>query len=190
MIQRVQTIYLFLTLLALVWLTLDSDVFTTKVSQEDQFEMTIHGNVYGVQKDLITTDALTLENEKILKSATGKVNLTKEMTGISTFYFPFFSITILMAMLATMTILSYKRLKRQIRLGRMLFVANFFVFIGALILYYLLRSSVGTMSENFTYSYELGFGFYCIALALAFSFLSNIGMRRDLRLIQSIDRIR
>ena len=46
MIQRVQSLYLLLTLGALIFLSIGTDVFVTEVAQKDQFDMISHGNVY------------------------------------------------------------------------------------------------------------------------------------------------
>ncbi|HLV42625.1 MAG TPA: DUF4293 family protein [Brumimicrobium sp.] len=190
MIQRVQSIYLLLTLIALIFLSIGTDVFVTKAKQKDQFEMVSHGNVYGVQKDLYIKGELSDKNVELLRMATGKIDFENTMEGIPTFYFPFYSITILLSMLATVVLLGYKNLRRQIKLGRILFVANFILFGVSIVLYNLLRSNTLPQSNEYTVSAQLGMGFYCIVIALAFSFLANIGIRRDLRLIKSIDRIR
>lgn len=190
MIQRVQSIYLLLTLAALIFLSVGTDVFVTKAKQENQFEMISHGNVYGVQKDVYIQGDLNDHNLELLRTATGKVDFVETMEGIPTFYFPFYSITILLSMLCVVVLLGYKNLKRQLKLGRILFVLNFILFGATIVLYNVLRSNTLPASEEYTVSAQLGFGFYCIVVALAFSFLANIGIRRDLRLIKSIDRIR
>ncbi|SRR5690554_1171769 len=190
MIQRVQSIYLLLTLVALIFLSIGTDVFVTKAQQNDQFEMISHGNVYGVQKDVYVKGELTEKNIELLKQATGKVDVIETMEGVPTYYFPFYSITILLSMLTTVVLLGYKNLKRQLKLGRMLFVLNFILFGVTIVLYNLLRSNTLPESNEYIVSAQLGLGFYCIVIALAFSFLANIGIRRDLRLIKSIDRIR
>ena len=190
MIQRVQSLYLLLTLVALIFLSIGTDVFVTKAKQKDQFEMVSHGNVYGVQKDIYIKGELSDQNVELLRNATGKIDFIETMEGIPTFYFPFYSITILLAMLTTVVLLGYKNLRRQIKLGRMLFVLNFLVFGVTIVLYNLLRSNTLPQSNDYAVSAQLGMGFYCIVIALAFSFLANIGIRRDLRLIKSIDRIR
>ena len=190
MIQRVQSLYLLLTLGALIFLSIGTDVFVTEVKQKDQFEIVSHGNVYGVQKDIYIKGELSEENIELLKTATGKVDEIGTIEGLPTFYFPFYSITILLAMLTTVVLLGFKNLRRQIKLGRMLFVLNFLLFGVSIVLYNLLRSNTLPQSSEYEVSAQLGFGFYCIIIALAFSFLANIGIRRDLRLIKSIDRIR
>src|SRR5690554_7651280 len=79
MIQRVQTLYLLLTLAALIFLTVGTDVFVTTLKQTDQFEIISHGNVYGVQKDVYIEGELTDENIEFLKAATDKIEFVETM---------------------------------------------------------------------------------------------------------------
>jgi hypothetical protein len=191
MIQRVQNLYLFLVLAALVTVTIGTDIFVTTISKEDTFELTTHANVYGVQRDISITGDLSQKDSDFVKRSIEKVDLpSSDLNEVPTFYFPFYSIGILLSMLTTMTILSFKRLKRQIKLGRALFIFNFLSFGTMLVLYYLLKTETADLGESYQVSNELGFGFYCVVIATAFSFLGNIGIRRDIKLIQSIDRIR
>jgi hypothetical protein len=190
MIQRVQSLYLILTLAALVVLTLGQDVFESTVIKADAFTLKTHANVFGVQKDIFVNGELNGEDEVFIKSALEKVDVPQETKEIPTFYFPFFSITILLSMLTVVILMGYKNLKRQLKLGRVLFVFNLLSFVVAVVFYYILQSQTSGLGENYNVNNTLGLGFYCIAIATAFSFLANIGIRRDLRLIQSIDRIR
>lgn len=191
MIQRVQNLYLFLTLVALVIVTIGSDVFVTTISKKESFELTTHANVYGVQRDITIEGELSPKDAEFVKKSIEKIEVpADDLKEIPTLYFPFYSIGILLSMLTAMTILSYKKLKRQIKLGRILFIFNFLSFGAVLVLYYLLRNETSDLGEAYKVSNQLGFGFYCIVIATAFSFLGNIGIRRDIKLIQSIDRIR
>ncbi|MGM0478105.1 MAG: DUF4293 family protein [Bacteroidota bacterium] len=191
MIQRVQNLYLILVFIALIILTIGTDVFVSNVAKPEAFSLTTHANVYGVQRDLLIEGNISDVSAEYIKSTTEQIAVPEaDMKGIPTFYFPFFSITILMCILTAATVLSYKKLKRQLRLGRLLFVLNFLGFGTMLVLYYLLRQETADLGDSYTVSHQLGFGFYCIVIATAFSFLANIGIRRDIKLIKSIDRIR
>ncbi len=191
MIQRVQNLYLILVFVALVILTIGTDVFVSTVTEPNAFTATTHANVYGVQRDLSIEGDVSEASAEYIKMTTEQVEVPSEnVRGIPTFYFPFFSITILMCIITAATVLSYRKLKRQLRLGRILFVINFIGFGTVLVLYYVLRQETAGLSDSFVTSYQLGVGFYCIVIATAFSFLANIGIRRDIKLIESIDRIR
>ncbi len=190
MIQRKQTLYLAITVIALTILTLGVDVFITTVNKKDQFELISHGNVYGVQKDLVITGELDQNTKNILKSATGKANIQETVKGIPTYYFPFYSIAIILTVLAVATLLSYKNLKRQHRLALVLFVLTLIIFVGSNILSYNLESNSATHIQDEVVRTQFALGFYCICTAVAFSFLAYRGVRRDLKLIRSIDRLR
>jgi hypothetical protein len=51
MIQRVQSIYLALVIVALIALTLGSNVFFYNIQQEDVIDLTLTVNVFGSQAD-------------------------------------------------------------------------------------------------------------------------------------------
>lgn len=190
MIQRVQSIYLILTLVALIFLSIGMDVFVTKVTEANQFEVISHGNVYGIQKDVYLKGEINDEVTAHIQQAIDKVEMMDTMENIPTFYFPFYAFTILLSMLTVVVLFGYKKLERQLKLGRLLFVLNFAMFVAVIVFYNLMKNNAFPYPEMYEISTELGFGFYCVVLALAFSFLANIGIGRDLRLIKSIDRIR
>lgn len=190
MIQRVQSFYLLLVLASFVILTLGTDVFTVVVKEKDQFEMTSHGNVYGVQKDIFLKGELTDKNLQSLRSTTEKVDIEKEMKGISTYSFPFYIITILLSLLTILVIMGYKNLNRQQHLSRLLFILNLILFGTSIVLYKSMENSVLAIFDEDKTAVQLGLGFYCIAIALAFSFLALLGIRRDVKIISSINRLR
>ncbi|MBW7868987.1 MAG: DUF4293 family protein [Brumimicrobium sp.] len=190
MIQRIQSVYLLLTLLFLIILSVGTSVYTAKIQKEGTFEMIVYSNVYGVQKDLTMQNSLDTKDTEILQDKMLTSELFNNMKSIPTFYFPFYSITILLSMLAIIVLLGYKKLARQLKFGRLLFILNFLSVVSVLILYTYFKKSVSIEGESVTNSIQLGFGFYCIILSLAFSFLANLGINRDLKLVKSIDRIR
>lgn len=190
MIQRKQNLYLIIVIAALAILTLGSDVFVTTVKKENQFEIINHGNVYGVQKDLVIKGRIEPGNKNKLMSATGRTSIKGSIKGIPTFYIPFYSITIILTVLAAATLFSYKNLKRQFRLMVFLMVFTLLLFVGANIMSYVLENNSVTHVEGEIVQSKLGMGFYCICVAGAFSFLAFRGIKRDLKLIKSIERLR
>jgi hypothetical protein len=166
-------------------------VFVTEVSKKGVFELRTTANSFGVQRAIVIQDELNNDDKTFIKKTIEKIEVPEEnLKEIVTFYFPFFSIGILLSLLASLTLFSFKKLERQIKFGRILFIFNFLVFGATLVLYYLLRKETTALSGDYTVSNQLGFGFYCIVIAVAFSFLANIGIRRDIKLLKSIDRIR
>src|SRR5690554_1695058 len=99
MIQRVQSIYLLLTLIALIFLSIGTDVFVMKAMQVDQFEVVSHGNVYGIQKDVYIKGEINEEIVSHIQQAINKVELIEVMENVPTFYFPFYTFSILLSML-------------------------------------------------------------------------------------------
>jgi len=160
MIQRVQTIYLFLTalltglsaILTLAYYKSGTiDVFEFKVYQItdiDSGQITIPGNVY-LQLGLI-------------------------------------AISLLLALFA---ISRYKNRKLQLKLGQF----NFLLLIALVLSTYfgvknLLNLSPLNDFENLQPVYW--FGFYSPVAALAFQFLANRGIKKDEKLVRSVERLR
>src|SRR5690554_317331 len=190
MIQRVQTLYLFLTLAALIAVSFGSDFLTAEVKVKDQYEVYSHVNLMGVQKDVTTKGELTEGNLHALRLALDKIDIEPEMKGISTYSFPFYIGTVLLSLLTLITILSYKKLKRQQTLARIVFVLNLTLFTGMVIASKTITSSVVPSVSAEDVVSQLGNGFYLICVALAFSFMALLGIRRDVKIISSLERLR
>ncbi len=94
--------------------------------------------------------------------------------------------TIALALLCFICIMSYKNLNRQYKLGRTIFLLYFVGVIGIVLLSFL---GDGLLSEAAT-KRELGLGFYLFIAGFPFTFLTNIGIKRDKRLLESLDRLR
>lgn len=190
MIQRVQTLYLLLTLIALVALSFGLDFLTVEAKVDNQYEVYSHGNVKGVQKDVILKGELTEENMHALRLAVDKADIEPQMMNVSTYSFPFYIGTILLSLLTISTILSYKKLKRQQQLARLVFVLNLIMFFVVVIASDRITSSVvpGISADQVVSKLDTGFYFLCIAVA--FSFMALLGIRRDVKIISSLDRLR
>lgn len=191
MIQRLQSVYLLLVLAAMITLSLGVTVFENTTQKKGSFVLTTTANVYGVQEGLKVNGELAIEDKDVLRQTLDIVNIENGVENVPTFYFPFYSITILLSMFTLVVLMGYKKLERQLKLGRVLFIVNFLAFGVVLLLYYQLMGSNGFEDKEWVEIHHgLGLGFYCIVFALAFSFLANTGIKRDLKLIKSIDRIR
>lgn len=94
--------------------------------------------------------------------------------------------TIALALLCFICIMSYKNLKRQFKLGRMIFLLYFISVVGIVLLAFL---GDGLVDEAATRR-ELGLGFYLFVAGLPFTFLANVGIKRDKRTLDSLDRLR
>ena len=94
--------------------------------------------------------------------------------------------TIALALLCFVCIMSYKNLNRQFKLGRMIFFLYFVSLVGIILL-----SSLGDgMIEEEGTKRELGLGFYLFIAGFPFTFLANVGIKKDKRLLDSLDRLR
>lgn len=94
--------------------------------------------------------------------------------------------TIALALLCFVCLMSYKNLNRQFKLGRTIFFLYFLSVVGIIVL-----SMIGDgMIDEVTTKRELGLGFYLLIAGFPFTFLANIGIKRDKRLLESLDRLR
>lgn len=190
MIYRIQSVYLILVISALVMLTFGADVFKTIVTEKGQYELINHGNVYGVQKDLVVKGQLSVENIQQLRMETDKVDVEEGLTGISTKKLPLYIVSILLTLLSIVILVSYKDLKRQLNLSRFLFIFSLLSFGLCLVLYYQFKGSYGAGITEDQVVTQLGFGFYWICIVTAFSFLALHNIKKDYKMIRSIDRLR
>ena len=190
MIQRIQTVYLLVAIAALITLTLGVDVYSYELSKADSAEFQFHVNSYGIQIDGSMNEKISPEDEKALSNFLKLKEKTNQVNGLSYTGFPFYSITLFLTMITIATLLTFKKLPTQLRLGRMAFFFNLIILVFTVVFYYTLRSQFKEMLENSEMNSYLGIGFFCIIISTAFLFLANIGIKRDLDLIKSIDRIR
>jgi amino acid transporter len=94
--------------------------------------------------------------------------------------------TIALALLCFICIMSYKNLNRQFKLGRMIFFLYFVSLVGIILL-----SSLGDgLIDETDTTRELGLGFYLFIAGFPFTFLANVGIKKDKRLLDSLDRLR
>ena len=84
------------------------------------------------------------------------------------------------------TLMGYKNLKRQLKLVRTSFYIYFLMVIGLVVF-----SSVGFGNlTNEPLKRELGLGFFLFISGLPFVFLANLSIKRDKKLIDSLNRLR
>ncbi|MCJ8289450.1 MAG: DUF4293 family protein [Crocinitomicaceae bacterium] len=94
--------------------------------------------------------------------------------------------TIALALLCFICLMSYKNLNRQFKLGRTIFFLYFLGLVGIIIF-----SSLGDMIiDEANTKRELGVGFYLFIAGFPFTFLANVGIKKDKRLLDSLERLR
>jgi hypothetical protein len=158
MIQRVQSIYLALTIICLSLVTFGSHLISF-ITPEVRFDITSNAIIEK------TLDAQqTIDTDSILG----------------------YLVTGGLLLMAIITLLSFKSLTRQFRLGRMLFLTYTVVLISFVLLFYLGQDLI---SKEITRK-ELGTGFIFLVIGLPFSFLANVGIKKDKNLIDSLNRLR
>ncbi len=113
-----------------------------------------------------------------------KMDASNKIIGKNDMYF--YIATILIFAFIVQAIFSFKSLKRQMKL------ANLIIYLHALVILFLVSLFVfGKQMFGLEYeTTEVSFGFYALFLSLIFSFLASQGVKKDKKLLDSVDRIR
>lgn len=188
MIQRVQSIYLFIVAGILVFLSLGIVICSTNTIKKNQFRVIKTVNTQGIFAKVLPFSSIDTKNTAQLETIYGApISKEKEAVNISVFIFPFYIITGILALLSLFTIFCYKRLKLQYKLSKLIFLGSILLIISGVVSYYFL-----TMNEIIGAYRIISFdiGSYCLVGILIFSYLAQKGIKKDLKLIQSVDRIR
>jgi len=99
---------------------------------------------------------------------------------------PFFLSVISFILFIFITLMAYKNLNRQFKLARGIFFIYLLLLI-AVIIYAVIGG--GTLTNEPT-KRELGIGFLLFILGFPFSFLAQLGIKRDKKLLDSLNRLR
>lgn len=158
MIQRIQTVYLAVVIILLTIVTLGSELFSF-IGETSRFTF----SSYGIMEYDLTTEKLIGQQS-----------------------FPFYLGTIALILLSFLTIMSYKNLNRQFKLGRTVFGIYFLMLVTVCLLSYFGNNLV----EAEINGREMGLGFLLFVIGFPFSFLANTGIKRDKKLLDSLDRLR
>lgn len=158
MIQRVQTIYLAISIILLSIVTVGPNFFSF-ISEKSIYSFSSYGII-----------RYSKESGEIMNKTT----------------FPIFIGTIALTLLAFLCLMSYKNLARQFKLGRMVFFLYLVSLLSVILLAYLGPKLLDEPIE----SRELGLGFILFVSGFPFTFLANTGIKRDKKLLESLDRLR
>lgn len=107
-----------------------------------------------------------------------------KILGTSTF--PLFIGLISLVLLTFICLMAYKNINRQFKLGRTVF----FLYFLSLTAIFFLSIWGGGLVEAKTTSREMSLGYWLFIIGFPFSFLANIGIKRDKKLLDSLDRLR
>jgi glucan phosphoethanolaminetransferase (alkaline phosphatase superfamily) len=162
MIQRVQTIFLFLVAVSMIVM-----LFLPIWQKSDP-----------ATSEMLTMDAFNLYFVKVQEDGTRELIDTKPTYYISI-------LAVITAIVALFSIFKYTNRMLQIKLGALI---SFLILILMMLTYYLFTKANSILLPN--QQGEFLYGFYLPALALIFNFLANRFIRKDEKLVRSADRIR
>lgn len=160
MIQRIQTVYLSFAVILFSIVNFGSPVFYFLGNK--MYEFTLYG---------------------IFEKSSEK---SSEKTSESIAIFPLYMVTVFIAVLLIVAIFSYKNLKKQFLLVRIATLVNG-LFILGLVAYYFLHSNPIKAEDT---TIQIGNGCYLLLMTLPLLFLANNGIKRDKKLIDSLNRLR
>lgn len=109
-----------------------------------------------------------------------------KLTMIQTKSLPLYLTVIGLILLQFMAIMSYKNLNRQFQLARTIF----FLYVLILIAFVVFASIGYSPSKEIETTRELGLGFIFLVLGFPFAFLGQVAIKRDKKLIDSLNRLR
>jgi NAD/NADP transhydrogenase beta subunit len=158
MIQRIQTVYLAISMILLSIVAAGSEVFRF-AGETVYFKF----NSFGIQQ-------FSMANKKseVIQS------------------YPLYLSLIVLVMYLFVALMAYKNLKRQLKLVRIAFYIYLLFVVGLLIF-----SSIGSADLSVEpLKRELGLGFFLFIAGLPFVFLANLSIKRDKKLIDSLNRLR
>jgi hypothetical protein len=160
MIQRVQTLYYAITMILLAILLSGVEFF--RFVGEKTFYVF---SVYGVQSGKVGEKSDKLESLSSI---------------------PYFLLTIVFILFIFITLMGYKNLSRQFKLAR----GIFFIYLLLLIAVIIFAVIGGGILTNEPTKLKFGLGFLFFVLGFPFSFLAQLGINRDKKLLDSLNRLR
>ena len=109
-----------------------------------------------------------------------------KLTLVQTKSVPLYLSVIGLILLQFVVIMSYKNLNRQFQLARSIF----FLYLLILIAFVVFASIGYSPSKSIETTRELGLGFIFLVLGFPFAFLGQIAIKRDKKLLDSLNRLR
>lgn len=198
MIQRIQSIYYLIAVVLFILVSFGQEIVSFTISGAEFNEsIDMHINSHGIQASAALD--LTAEELKDFEkhiAETGAKFSKEETTVTWSNSIPVYVLFLAVMSLLVLAIFSFKNQKRQLRLGRIAFILTLLITAGLFILIVLIPSQLGETASNFMTAESidtkrsLGLGFYLVCATIPFIFLGNLGVRRDVDLLKSLDRLR
>lgn len=157
MIQRIQTVYLLLSMTFVAMVTFGANIFQFDAVETSYRLSALALNQYDAAGELIVIDPSYLY-----------------VAGLT------------LLILSIFTIITYKNQKRQLAIGQFTAVL-YFIFLVLMIIASFMGADL-TGEQQVTRSF--GFGFYAFIIGLPLLILANIGIKRDKKLLDSVNRLR
>jgi len=123
-----------------------------------------------------------VDSEIVVFNAYGLGKNAKEVTT----FFPYFISVSLSMGLAVFSLLQYKKRQLQMKVGRF----NYLLIILSIVLIYIEATIVESKFELENEQISYGLGMFFPVAALPFTFLANRSIKKDEKLVKSLDRLR
>lgn len=191
MIQRIQTLYYAFAAVCLIVVTLGVNVFSYEIEEANTSQLNLDFSSYGISASADFMDVnLNASKYEDLRSLAELENGVVKYDYKVLVYFPFYALTILLGLMTLAALFMYKKMPLQVRTGRAAFFFTFLLFIFVIVMYYVGGYQFTEVIPEAKATKTLGIGFYLICATVAFLFLGNLGVRRDIKLVKSLDRLR
>lgn len=191
MLQRPQTLYL---ILALVCITLMGAFnIATYTPKDSKGEVGIAAKLTGLDFFVDSDEEDVQKEVSALNEAMDKRMEENKLSML--FTAGVIGLALLLIYIVYM-IMKFKNLRLQLKMGRTLFLALLVLFVGLFfgadqgvdVLSEQLKSAYGSEPVEFQVNYSVGL--FMPAAAAAFVWLANLGIKRDEKLLKSLDRLR
>lgn len=123
---------------------------------------------------------------KYVLSATSLKKINVDGTLIQTDSIPFYFVSLALIVLTFFSMILYKNLKRQLSLVRLTTLLYFIAMVALGFMYFLGKYFTGEETDQVSFS----FGFYLFISGFVLLLLASAGIKKDKKLIESVDRIR
>lgn len=197
MLQRVQTLY-FLLYLGISIALLSGISVLEFVAKGESIEDKLTLSVSTMNIDLagilnVTDDELDMIGDEIKKTPIHLDAQTKEVSYNS--FSPLSVIQVPLVVLVLLAMFGYKKLKRQLNLTRFLFFLTLLYVVAIMLLAYFSLTYARPFIDELPFEdirviRVTPLGFYLVCALLPFSYLAQLGIKRDYNLIKSLDRLR
>lgn len=197
MIQRIQTAYFLVAATLVFWVGFGSSLVESTLTSKTT-ENKIHFNLNGFGWQATTNSTISSVAKAQIKTQS-KINQFKLSESNNVILlkqnYPVYITFCVIGLCLIAVIFMFKDLKKQLRLAK---IALFILILTVLsiVLFYIIAPSgiVHYCNEIFQSSWQVkntfGFEFYLLCASICFVFLGITSIRKDQKLVQSLDRIR